>query len=65
MFLSVAVDLVIQEIQEPVRFLVETRASVFPQNEKMWSLSKKLFRETFFVYLTEVDFNLFVFEKRF
>ena len=53
-FLSVAVDLVVQEIQEPVRFLIETQASIYPQNEKFWSFGKKLLHETYFVRLSEV-----------
>ena len=56
-FLSVAVDLVIQEIQEPVRFLIETQASVYPQNEKFWPFGKKVLQETYFVRLREVSYN--------
>ena len=54
-FLSVAVDLVIQEIREPVRFLVETQACVYSQNEKFWSFGKKILHEIFHVRLREVS----------
>ena len=53
-FLSVAVDLVIQEIQEPVRFLIETKARVFPQQEKFWYFGKKILNEQFYLKLREV-----------
>jgi len=58
-FLSVAVDLVIQEIQEPVRFLIETKARIFPPSEKFWYFGKKILRENFFVRLREVRFVTF------
>ncbi|KAK3087405.1 hypothetical protein FSP39_005477 [Pinctada imbricata] len=56
-FLTVAVDLVIYGIQEPVRFSVETKAKIFPQNERFWSLTKKPQIEQFYVNLrlTETD----------
>nr|XP_002131287.1 rab GTPase-activating protein 1-like [Ciona intestinalis]XP_026691883.1 rab GTPase-activating protein 1-like [Ciona intestinalis] len=53
-FLSVAVDLVVQEIQEPVRFLIETKARIFPQNEKFWYFGKKILHEQFFLKLKEL-----------
>lgn len=54
MFLSFAVDLVVREIQEPVRLMLETKARIFPQNEKFWYFSKKLMEEIFFMRLKEV-----------
>nr|CAB3265389.1 rab GTPase-activating protein 1-like [Phallusia mammillata] len=53
-FLSVAADLVVQEIQEPVRFLIETKARVFPQTEKFWYFGKKILHENFFLRLNEL-----------
>lgn len=58
-FLSVAVDLVIQEILEPVRFLVETKARIFPQNEKFWYFGRKILHEDFYIRLKEVSENRF------
>uniref|UniRef100_H2YCK6 Rab-GAP TBC domain-containing protein n=1 Tax=Ciona savignyi TaxID=51511 RepID=H2YCK6_CIOSA len=52
-FLSVAVDLVVQEIQEPVRFLIETKARIFPQAEKFWYFGKKILQEQFYLKLKE------------
>ena len=53
-FLSVAVDIVVQEIQEPVRFLIETKARVFPQHEKFWYFGRKILQENFYLKLNEV-----------
>ena len=52
--MTIAVDLVIVGIQEPVRFLIETKARIFPQNERFWYFSKKPHHEQFFVQLKEV-----------
>lgn len=54
MFVSVAVDLVVQELQEPVRLLLETKARIFPQNDKFWYFGKKVLQETFYLKLREV-----------
>ena len=53
-FLSVAVDIVIEDIAEPVRFLIETKARVFPQNEKFWYFGRKVLQENFNLLLKEV-----------
>nr|XP_034301493.1 rab GTPase-activating protein 1 isoform X5 [Crassostrea gigas] len=50
-FLTVAVDLVICGIQEPVRFAIETKAKIFPHNERFWYFTKKPHQEQFFVKL--------------
>ena len=52
-FLTLAVDLVVSGISEPVRFRLETRAKVFPQNERFWYFTKKPHQELF--YLTVKD----------
>ena len=53
-FMTVAVDLVIAGIQEPVRFLIETKAKVFPTNERFWYFNKKMHIEEFLFELKEV-----------
>ncbi|XP_014674298.1 PREDICTED: rab GTPase-activating protein 1-like [Priapulus caudatus] len=52
-FMTVAVDLVIVGIQEPVRFIVETKAKIFPQNERFWYYAKRSLTEQFFLKLKE------------
>uniref|UniRef100_H2YCK4 Rab-GAP TBC domain-containing protein n=1 Tax=Ciona savignyi TaxID=51511 RepID=H2YCK4_CIOSA len=61
-FLSVAVDLVVQEIQEPVRFLIETKARIFPQAEKFWYFGKKILQEQFYLKLKETTLNRTMYE---
>ncbi|KAL8585574.1 hypothetical protein ACOMHN_050333 [Nucella lapillus] len=53
-FLTVAVDLVIFGIQEPVRFALEIRAKVYPINERFWQFTKKPHYERFHVLLKPV-----------
>ncbi|KAK7095541.1 rab GTPase-activating protein 1-like isoform X2 [Littorina saxatilis] len=53
-FLTVAVDLVIFGIQEPVRFALEVRAKVFPVTERFWQFTKKPHYERFHVMLKPV-----------
>ncbi|KAK7495772.1 hypothetical protein BaRGS_00012992, partial [Batillaria attramentaria] len=52
-FLTVAVDLVIFGIQEPVRFALEIRAKVYPVNERFWQFTKKPHYERFHVILKQ------------
>lgn len=54
-FMTVAVDLVIEGIQEPVRFLIETRAKIFPTNERFWYFSTKPHVEQFVLKLKEFE----------
>uniref|UniRef100_A0A131XQY4 Putative rab gtpase-activating protein 1 n=3 Tax=Ixodes ricinus TaxID=34613 RepID=A0A131XQY4_IXORI len=54
-YLTVAVDLVVSGVQEPVRFVIETKAKIFPQAEKFWYFSRKPFQEDFYLRLREVD----------
>lgn len=57
-FMTVAVDLVIEGIQEPVRFLIETRAKIFPTNERFWYFSTKPHVEQFVLKLKEVGLEI-------
>ncbi|XP_058799127.1 rab GTPase-activating protein 1-like isoform X2 [Phymastichus coffea] len=56
-FMTVAVDLVIRGIREPVRFVIETSAKVFPQNERFWYLNKKNLVQQFFLHSKEIFSN--------
>lgn len=61
-FMTVAVDLVIEGIQEPVRFLVETRAKIFPTGERFWYFTTKPHVEQFILKLKEASFfSIFIY----
>lgn len=53
--LTVAVDLVIKKIKEPVRLIIETQVKMYPQNERFWSLSKAQIYHEFCLYLKDVS----------
>lgn len=53
--MTIAVDLVVTGVTEPVRFIVETKAKIFPSGEKFfWTPSRAKFREIYIMELKEV-----------
>lgn len=54
-FLTVAVDLVIHGIQEPVRFAIETKAKIFPMTERFWNFTRRPHHELFHINLKQSD----------
>ena len=55
LFVTIAVDLVVTGVTEPVRFIVETKAKVYPSGEKFfWSPTKPKFHEAYILELKEV-----------
>lgn len=55
-FMTVAVDLVIRGIQEPVRFQIETPVKIFGQSERnFWYFQRRSLVQQFFLNLKEVN----------
>lgn len=54
-YMTVAADLVISGIQEPVRFVIETKAKIFPPTERFWYFSKRTLYENFYLRVKETE----------
>ncbi|KAJ8680841.1 hypothetical protein QAD02_016628 [Eretmocerus hayati] len=55
--MTIAVDLVIRGIREPVRFVIETSVKIFPQNERFWYFNKRSLVQQFFLHSKEIILN--------
>lgn len=54
-FMTVAVDVVMDKIREPVRFLLEIKAKLFPSSEKFWYFSNRTHVERFMMKVRESE----------
>lgn len=52
-FMTVAVDLVINGLQDPVRFCIETKARIFGSSEKFWVYQKTKHHEEFYLQIVK------------
>lgn len=62
-YMTVAVDLVIRGIQEPVRFQIETPVRIYGQAERFWYFQKRSLIQQFFLNLKEVRVKAAVVSK--
>ncbi|XP_054272121.1 rab GTPase-activating protein 1-like isoform X2 [Macrosteles quadrilineatus] len=54
LWLTVAVDLVVGDIKEPVRLVLETQVKVYPATERFWTISRRPLVQQFTLNLKEV-----------
>ncbi|XP_031560886.1 rab GTPase-activating protein 1-like isoform X2 [Actinia tenebrosa] len=52
-FMTIAIDLVVAKVTDPVRFIYETKARIFPANERLWYLSRPRIHDTYIMDLQE------------
>ncbi|KAF4521654.1 hypothetical protein B566_EDAN009387 [Ephemera danica] len=53
-YMTVAMDLVVRGIQEPVRFLIETAVRIFPKHERFWYFYRRPLVQQFYLNLREI-----------
>lgn len=56
-FMTIAVDLVLNGLQDPVRFCIETKTRIYSQNEKFWVYQKNKHTEDFFLQIVKNTSN--------
>ena len=53
-YITVAVDLVVRGIQEPVRFVLEAPVKLYPSNERFWYITRRPLVQLFELNLKQV-----------
>ena len=61
-YLTIAADLVMTHVAEPVRFVIETKARILPQNERYWYYTKKSLVKQFNVRVKRREDNKDLFD---
>ncbi|KXJ05964.1 Rab GTPase-activating protein 1-like [Exaiptasia diaphana] len=56
-FMTVAIDLVVAKVTEPVRFIYETKARIFPQNDRFWNINKPRIHDVYVMELKKEAVN--------
>lgn len=54
-YMTVALDLVIKRIKDPVRLLIETPVKICSQNERFWYLTSRKLVQQFYLHLRSSD----------
>jgi hypothetical protein len=49
--MTVAIDLVVAKVTDPVRFIFETKARIFPSNERLWNFSRPRMHDAYVMEL--------------
>ena len=55
--MTVAADVVLENLQEPLRILKEVKVRVFNTNEKFWNPSKPKIQDEYQLHVFEVSFR--------
>lgn len=60
-YITVAVDLVMRKIKEPVRLSIETPIKVYAANERFWVFGRRQVTHQFYLNLQQVNRFVFIF----
>lgn len=63
--MTVAADVVLSGIHEPVRFLLECKARIFHEHERFWYIARKAIVERYFLTVKQVKENFLNVSGRF
>ena len=54
-YLTIAVDMVLLGVAEPVRFCIDLRAKIYPPNERFWQFTKRSLGEKYFLKVEPIQ----------